>query len=83
MNKAKTYCIGNPPYSDRKDKKNSNKKEWKNHLFNAMSKAKTTSFIVPASVISPSTHFDKIRPYLSYINTDVKKYFQSESSYRS
>ena len=60
MNKAKTYCIGNPPYSDRKDKKNSNKKEWKNHLFNAMSKAKTTSFIVPASVISPSTHFDKI-----------------------
>tara|TARA_B100001564_G_C20663411_1_gene682609 strand:- start:466 stop:3516 length:3051 start_codon:yes stop_codon:yes gene_type:complete len=80
MNKAKTYCIGNPPYSDRKDKKNSNKKEWKNHLFNAMSKAKTTSFIVPASVISPSTHFDEIRPYLSYINTDVKKYFPGVGS---
>ena len=80
MDKAKTYCIGNPPYSDRVDKEFSNKKEWKKHLFAAMNKAKTTSFVVPASAISPSTHFEKIRPYLSYIKTDVKRYFPGVGS---
>ena len=78
MNKEKTYCIGNPPYStlDR----NSNKKLHKLFLLQAMKKAKTTSFVVPSSQISPSTHFDTIRPYLSYIRTDVKKYFPKVGS---
>tara|TARA_B100000965_G_scaffold159779_1_gene133171 strand:+ start:1614 stop:4697 length:3084 start_codon:yes stop_codon:yes gene_type:complete len=78
MNKSKTYCIGNPPYSS--EDRNDNQKVWKKHLFNAMSRAKTTSFVVPASVISPSIHFNEIRPHLSYILTDVKKYFPNTAS---
>lgn len=80
MKKEDTYCIGNPPYSDRNEKKFSNKKEWKKHLFAAIKKAKTTSFVVPASAISPSSHFEEIREYLSYINTDVQKYFPGVGS---
>jgi len=45
-----------------------------------MSRAKTTSFVVPASVISPSIHFNEIKPHLSYILTDVKKYFPKTAS---
>ena len=45
-----------------------------------MEKARTTSFVVPSSQISPSTHFENIRPYLSYILTDVKKYFPGVGS---
>ena len=80
MDKSKTYCIGNPPYSDRVNKQHSNKKLHKTFLLDAMKKAKTTSFVVPASQISPSEHFDTIRPYLSYILTDVKKYFPKVNS---
>ena len=78
MDKSKTYCIGNPPYSS--EDRNDNQKEWKKHLFSAMSRAKTTSFVVPASVISPSIHFNEIKPHLSYILTDVKKYFPKTAS---
>lgn len=80
MDKSKTHCIGNPPYSDRINKEFSNKKLHKTFLLKAMEKAKTTSFVVPASQISPSEHFDTIRPYLSYILTDVKKYFPGVGS---
>lgn len=80
MNKEKTHCIGNPPYSDRVNKEYSNKKLHKTFLLKAMEKARTTSFVVPSSQISPSTHFEKIRPYLSYILTDVKKYFPGVGS---
>ena len=80
MNKEKTHCIGNPPYSDRINKEYSNKKLHKTFLLKAMEKARTTSFVVPASQISPSEHFDTIRPYLSYILTDVKKYFPGVGS---
>jgi len=80
MNKEKTHCIGNPPYSDRVNKEYSNKKLHKTFLLKAMEKARTTSFVVPASQISPSEHFDTIRPYLSYILTDVKKYFPGVGS---
>lgn len=80
MDKSKTHCIGNPPYSDRINKEFSNKKLHKIFLLKAMEKAKTTSFVVPASQISPSEHFDTIRPYLSYILTDVKKYFPGVGS---
>ena len=80
MDKSKTYCIGNPPYSDRVNKQYANKKLHKTFLLEAMKKAKTTSFVVPASQISPSEHFDTIRPYLSYILTDVKKYFPKVNS---
>ncbi len=78
--KSFDFCLGNPPYSDRTNKKYSNKKLWKIFLFESMKRAKTTSFVLPASVLSASDHFDRIREYLSYININAAKYFKGISS---
>jgi len=78
--KSFDYCLGNPPYSDRENKKYSNKKLWKIFLFESMKRAKTTTFVLPASVLSASDHFEQIRPYISYININAAKYFRGVGS---
>lgn len=66
--------IGNPPYQDssHKAKKSS---LWKDFLNLAMKNSDIVSLVLPASFTSPTNLFESIKPYISFISFDIKKYF--------